>query len=59
MVDRYSACKAMAQVKSGTVILVFCWARVRRDFIAVGKGWPELTDFGPSRGCVAFATCTI
>ncbi|HUT12883.1 MAG TPA: IS66 family transposase [Thermoguttaceae bacterium] len=45
MVDRYSAYKAMAQVKSGVVKLVFCWAHVRRDFIAVGKGWPELTDW--------------
>jgi transposase len=45
MVDRYSAYKAMAQVKSGVVVLVFCWAHVRRDFIAVGKGWPELVDW--------------
>ena len=45
MVDRYSAYKAMAQVKSGVVRLAFCWAHVRRDFIAVGKGWPELTDW--------------
>ena len=42
MVDRYSAYKAMAQVKSGVVKLAFCWAHVRRDFIGVGKGWPEL-----------------
>ena len=42
MVDRYSAYKAMAQVKRGNVILVFCWAHVRRDFVEVGKGWPEL-----------------
>jgi transposase len=48
MVDRYSAYKAMVQVKSGAVILVFCWAHVRRDFIAVGKGWPELTDWALS-----------
>ena len=41
MVDRYSAYKAMAQVKQGKVILVFCWAHVRRDFVRVGKGWPE------------------
>ena len=41
MVDRYSAYKAMAQVKLGNVILVFCWAHVRRDFVKVGKGWPE------------------
>ena len=42
MVDRYSAYKAMAQVKRGNVILVFCWAHVRRDFVEVGKGWDEL-----------------
>jgi transposase len=40
MVDRYSAYKAMAQVKLGNVVLVFCWAHVRRDFVTVGKGWP-------------------
>jgi transposase len=40
MVDRYSASKAMAQVKLGDVVLVFCWAHVRRDFVTVGKGWP-------------------
>jgi len=41
MVDRYSAYKAMAQVKLGNVVLVFCWAHVRRDFVKVGKGWPD------------------
>jgi transposase len=41
MVDRYSAYKAMSQVKLGDVVLVFCWAHVRRDFVTVGKGWPE------------------
>jgi transposase len=41
MVDRYSASKAMAQVKPGNVVLVFCWAHVRRDFVTVGKGWAE------------------
>jgi transposase len=41
MVDRYSAYKAMAQVKRGDVVLVFCWAHVRRDFVTLGKGWPE------------------
>ena len=39
MVDRYAAYKAMAQVKTGAVILAFCWAHVRRDFVKVGKGW--------------------
>jgi transposase len=45
MVDRYSAYKAMLQVKNGTLILVFCWAHVRRDFVRMGKGWPELTSW--------------
>jgi transposase len=44
-VDRYSAYKAMAQVKAGTLTLAFCWAHVRRDFLAVLTSWPELTDW--------------
>jgi transposase len=44
-VDRYSAYKAMAQVKAGKITLAFCWAHVRRDFLAVLTGWPELTDW--------------
>ena len=44
-VDRYSAYKAMAQVKSGKIILAFCWAHVRRDFLAVLTSWAELTDW--------------
>ncbi len=42
VVDRYAAYKAMSWVKDGVVVLAFCWAHVRRDFIRVGKGWPEL-----------------
>jgi transposase len=45
MVDRYSAYKAMAQVKLGDVVLVFCWSHVRRDFVTVGKGWPEQKEW--------------
>jgi transposase len=41
VVERYSAYKAMRWVKDGLLILAFCWAHVRRDFIRVGKGWPE------------------
>jgi transposase len=44
-VDRYSAYKAMAQVKAQKLILAFCWAHVRRDFLAVLTGWPELTEW--------------
>jgi len=42
LVDRYSAYKAMSWVLKGILILAFCWAHVRRDFIKVGKGWPQL-----------------
>jgi transposase len=41
VVDRYSAYKAMSWVKQGFIVLAFCWAHVRRDFIRVGKGWPQ------------------
>jgi transposase len=41
VVDRYSAYKAMSWVKQGLIVLAFCWAHVRRDFIRVGKGWPQ------------------
>jgi transposase len=44
-VDRYSAYKTMAQVKSGLLVLAFCWAHVRRDFVGVGKSWSELTPW--------------
>lgn len=42
MVDRLASYKAMAPVKAGLVVLAFCWAHVRRDFIAVAKSFPEL-----------------
>ena len=42
VVDRSAAYKAMSWVQDGVLVLAFCWAHVRRDFIRVGKGWPEL-----------------
>jgi transposase len=48
MVDRYSAYKAMLQVKTGRLLLAFCWAHVRRDFVRVGKGYPELVAWALS-----------
>lgn len=45
MVDRLASYKAMAQVQEGAIVLAFCWAHVRRDFIRVGKSWPELKDW--------------
>jgi transposase len=47
-VDRYSAYKAMAKVKAGHLMLAFCWAHVRRDFVGVGKSWSELTPWALS-----------
>jgi len=40
-VDRYSAYKAMKQVKQGLILLAFCWAHVRRDFLEVARCWPS------------------
>jgi len=42
MVDRFASYKAMAPVKTGLIVLAFCWAHVRRDFISVAKSFPEL-----------------
>jgi transposase len=45
MVDRYAAYKAMQQVKDGHIVLVFCWAHVRRDFVTLGKCQEELKEW--------------
>jgi transposase len=42
-VDRYSAYKAMA--KTLAIILAFCWAHVRRDFLGVAKDWPQFESW--------------
>jgi transposase len=42
MVDRLASYKAMASVKAGLIVLAFCWAHVRRDFITAAKCFPEL-----------------
>jgi transposase len=45
-VDRYSAYKAMKQVKEGKIVLAFCWAHVRRDFLEVARSWPDQEGWG-------------
>jgi transposase len=40
-VDRYKAYQAIDQVKKGLIVLAFCWAHVRRDFVTVARTWPE------------------
>lgn len=44
-VDRYSAYKALAKDKNGSIRLSFCWAHMRRDFLNLAKDWPKLEDW--------------
>jgi transposase len=44
-VDRYSAYKAMKQVKEGKILLAFCWAHVRRDFLDLARSWPRQEEW--------------
>src|SRR5215470_11256295 len=39
--DRYSAYKCLAR-DCDDLILAFCWAHVRRDFLKAARSWPEL-----------------
>ena len=48
IVDRYIAYKVIVPVKKGRILLAFCWAHVRRDFLGVAKGWPEHEEWGLS-----------
>jgi transposase len=41
VVDRYKAYQAVDKVKSGLIVLAFCWAHVRRDFLALARSWPD------------------
>ncbi|HEX2185566.1 MAG TPA: IS66 family transposase, partial [Chloroflexota bacterium] len=41
VVDRYKAYQAIDQVKRGLIVLAFCWAHVRRDFVTVARTWPD------------------
>jgi transposase len=38
--DRYSAYKSLA-LDCDVLILAFCWAHVRRDFLKAARSWPE------------------
>jgi transposase len=41
--DRYSAYKKMARIIG--ILLAFCWAHQRRDFIDLGRDYPVLSDW--------------
>jgi transposase len=42
--DRYSAYKSLAK-GCAELILAFCWAHVRRDFLGAARSWPELESW--------------
>ncbi len=42
--DRYSAYKSLA-LECDALILAFCWAHVRRDFLKAARSWPELESW--------------
>ena len=43
--DRYSAYKKLARLAAGRLVLAFCWAHVRRDFIKVAAARGDLEDW--------------
>ena len=43
--DRYSAYKRLARLLGGTVVLAFCWAHMRRDFIQCAAAQVRLTGW--------------
>ncbi|MBW2573314.1 MAG: IS66 family transposase [Deltaproteobacteria bacterium] len=45
--DRYSAYKSLAK-QLDFIILAFCWAHVRRDFLDAGKKYPDLEEWALS-----------
>jgi transposase len=42
--DRYSAYKKLARLNAA-IILAFCWAHVRRDFLAIALSFPTLKEW--------------
>jgi transposase len=42
--DRYSAYKKLARL-AANILLAFCWAHVRRDFLEAARGFPELEQW--------------
>src|SRR5205823_7960444 len=45
VVDRYKAYQAIDKVKSGQIILAFCCAHQRRDFLEMARSWPGQQDW--------------
>ena len=45
VVDRYKAYSAIDKVKAGQIVLAFCWAHQRRDFIELARSWPAQQEW--------------
>jgi transposase len=45
VVDRYVAYPAIDKVKAGRIILALCWAHQRRDFVELGRSWPQQREW--------------
>lgn len=45
VVDRYKAYQAIDKVKAGQIVLAFCWAHQRRDFIELARSWPTQQEW--------------
>ena len=50
VVDRYKAYQAVDKVKSGLIVLAFCWAHVRRDFLATAQELAGSRSLGDGLG---------
>src|SRR5262249_30257382 len=48
--DRYSAYKKLSRLNLA-IILAFCWAHVRRDFLDLARRYPELKEWGLDWAC--------
>jgi len=42
--DRYSAYKSLAK-EYDAIVLAYCWAHVRRDFLNAARSWPDLAPW--------------
>jgi transposase len=42
--DRYSAYKSLAK-EHDEIVLAYCWAHVRRDFLNAARSWPEFAPW--------------
>jgi len=44
--DRYSAYKKLVRELPNHFVLAYCWVHVRRDFVNIGLGRPDMKPFG-------------